>query len=568
MNNEVFSSLLLVTMALASLAGCAAENNADGSDTTRYLQKLEQQNNIDYDTIQNTRGAYITSMCYTQTKETDGSLHNPCYSCHSKGREPNYYNDSTLQKEYSFPPTQLKNPFGNLFKDRSAAVANISDQSILDYVRRSNYFNQQGEIALALNLPDDWQGYRPDIYFNFDSAGFDRSPAGDYTGWRAFRYYPFLGTFWPTNGSADDVMIRLDAAFMQDDSGVFDTDIYRLNLSIVEALVKQKTIILEQSVDETRFAVDLNQNGQLDRAQTIKIAAPGKMSYVGRAKRLLQQGKLHLAAGLFPENSEFLHSVRYLDRDENSGKVQMAARMKELRYARKYGWKTYSELQRIASAELYEAQANDADQGVLATFRGNFEQGMKNEQGWVYQGFIEDRQGALRPQTQEETLYCMGCHSHLGATTDSIFSFARKLEGVDQDDVLYGWNHWSQKGLAGIPEPKVNYLKAGEQYEYSFYLKNNHSGNEFRNNAEIEARFFDADGNINPQALDALHDDIAQLLLPSSERALLLNKGYRVMVEEQSFIHGRDANIAPMQHVLREVAPEAPTGIEQVIVRE
>lgn len=550
------------------LTGCANENAPDDSATAQYLKKLEQDNHIDYDKIVNTPGAYIMSMCYTRTQDDNGSLHNPCYTCHTKGKEPNYNNDSNLQKEYSFPDKMRVNPFSNLFKDRSEAVANISDEDILNYIRQSNYFDDQGQVTLAQNLPDDWQGYRPDSQFNFDAQGFDHSSDGSYTGWRAFRYYPFLGTFWPTNGSTDDVMIRLGDAFRQDENGQFDIDVYRLNLSIVEAVVKQKNITLEQVVDETRFAVDLNQNGQLDMAQSIQFASMKKMSYVGRARLLLQQGKRHLAAGLFPENTEFLHSVRYIDWNEGSKKIEIAARMKELRYAIKYSWKTYSELQRIATTELFEAQANDISQGILETFRGNFEQGMNNEQGWVYQGFIEDRQGELRPQTREETLYCMGCHSGLGATTDSTFAFARKLEGNDPDDASYGWNHWSQKGLAGIPEPQVNYLNAGKQFEYSFYLQNNHSGNEFRNNHEVEAKFFDAGGNIKPQAVDALHDDIAQLLLPGSERALRLDKGYRAMVEEQSFVYGRDANITPMQNVLRKVAVEATTGIEQVIVHE
>jgi hypothetical protein len=37
------------------------------------------------------------------------------------------------------------------------------------------------------------------------------------------------------------------------------------------------------------------------------------MSYVGEAADLLKQGKLHLAAKMFPEGTEFVHSVRYLD---------------------------------------------------------------------------------------------------------------------------------------------------------------------------------------------------------------------------------------------------------------
>ena len=46
----------------------------------------------------------------------------------------------------------------------------------------------------------------------------------------------------------------------------------------------------------------------------------------------------------------------------------------------------------------------------------------------------------------------------------------------------------------------------------------------------------------------------------SRSRALDLNKAYWTIVREQSFIRGRDANLAPMQNVYRRVDPNtAPT---------
>ena len=59
----------------------------------------------------------------------------------------------------------------------------------------------------------------PDVQFAFDDHGYDHHPDGTPTGWRAFAYYPFVGTFFPTNGSADDVLVRLDAALREDDAG-------------------------------------------------------------------------------------------------------------------------------------------------------------------------------------------------------------------------------------------------------------------------------------------------------------------------------------------------------------
>ena len=567
-----FVSMVMVTGAAALLyLGCADNSENESTDVKQsFLRSLEKENNISYEGTTNTDGAYITSMCYTKVKDPDGSLHNPCYSCHTKGKEPNYYNDADLQTGYPFPETMLQNPFSNLFKDRSAAVDAMSDEEILAYIRRSNYFDANGTIALAQMLPSAWEGYRPDCYYNFDAAGFDHAPDGSYTGWRAFRYYPFLGTFWPTNGSTDDVLIRLPEAFRQDANGRESIEVYQLNLAIVEAVVKQKDIALESAVDEKAYGVDLNQNGVLDEAQSI-VFDPSeyftKMSYVGMAKAALSEKRVHLAGGLFPEGTEFLHSVRYVDVDDAAQSIKMAARMKELRYARKEQWKTYSELARAADAELFEAQINGTAQGVLATFYGNYERGFENPQGWVYQGFIEARNGALRPQTREETINCMGCHSHLGATTDSVFAFPRKFEGTDMHEKMYGWNHWSQKGLVGIPEPKMRYINHGEQYEYSFYLQNNHSGNEFRNNDEVKAKFFNADGSLKNDQIAKLHDDVSILLFPSRSRAIALDKGYKAMVQEQSYIYGRDANVKPMQNVYRTIEPEQETGITQAVVK-
>ena len=553
-------SLLLVSSAYAS------------PTKAEYIQSLERANHIHYQRIDNERAAYITSMCYTQVE--DNQTHrtfNPCYSCHTKGKTPNYTNDSDLQLEYNFPMEILKNPYTNLFKDRRAAVAEISDAAILKYVRGSNYFKDDGSIALASMLPKDWRGYRPDCYYHFDAQGFDYDPQGALTGWRAFRYYPFLGTFWPTNGSTDDVLIRLPKLFGTTMDGHFDTETYALNLSIVEAVVKQKTIPLSHAIDEAQYGVDLNQNGQLDRAKRIVFSDKNffrNMSYVGQAKAALQRGQIHLAGGLYPEGTEFLHSVRYLDWDDHAGSVTMAARMKELRYARKTEWQTYSDLDRGAKSELWESEVNQQSQTQAEIWQGNYEEGLQTGTGWVYQGFIEDKQGVLRPQTHEETINCMGCHAGVGATTDSTYAFPRKLEGTDPHGVEYGWNHWSQKGLKGVHEPKASYLGHPHVYEYSFYLRQNHSGNEFRDNDEVQRTFFDANGTLKTGMISRLHDDISLLLLPSKKRALGLDKGYKVMVGEQSFIYGRDANVAPMSHVFKTIKRGQPTHIRTPIVQE
>lgn len=167
--------------------------------------------------------AYIPSQCYTKTvdEKNENILYNPCFSCHTLNKEPNFtLSDADLQEGYDFPKDALKNPWTNLFKDRTNEVAKISDEEILKYIRVDNYKNQNGEIILKSKLENlnetwdannnkKWDGYIPDIYFNFNEEGFDLDNSGKFTGWRVFAYQPFLGTFWPTNGSTDDVMIRL-----------------------------------------------------------------------------------------------------------------------------------------------------------------------------------------------------------------------------------------------------------------------------------------------------------------------------------------------------------------------
>jgi hypothetical protein len=65
--------------------------------------------------------------------------------------------------------------------------------------------------------------------------------------------------------------------------------------------------------------------------------------------------------------------------------------------------------------------------------------------------------------------------------------------------------------------------------------------------------------------LDALHADLSVLLYPSEERALALNKAYKLTVDEQSFKWGRDAVVKPPVNIHEEVEPDQPTGIEDMI---
>ncbi|MBU1668443.1 hypothetical protein KKC13_08470 [bacterium] len=519
--------------------------------------------------IVNNKAAYIPSQCYTKTKDDDGRLHNPCMNCHVHSNRPNYMDDWELQECLLFSEYSKVNRFSNLFKDRRDEVNAISDETILNYVRKENYFNDKKQIILAeqlQNLPSrwdfndnkKWEGYVPDCYFNFDNEGFDKNQQGEFTGWRAFGYYPFLGTFWPTNGSTDDVLIRLPKAFqMMDES--FDTQTYKVNLAIVEAMIKESNITIEE-VNESRWGIDLNKNGELDNSTQItyqwKPLNHEYMSYVGDAKKLYDEGKFHIAAGLYPEGTEFLHTVRYIDVHQKNKSIAMSPRMKELRYAKKYGWNSYPQIQNGMTAEVKERH-DFPDR--LKTVLGNMEEGLDNGYGWKYQGFIEDKEGYLRPQTYEETLYCIGCHSTIGAVVDSTFVFPRKF---DHTQAQMGWSHWSQlkNGFKNIKEP----ILADGRYEYSLYLQNNHSGDEFRDNMEVMEKFFESNGTTKISELETLHNDISHLIVPTMSRAIQLNKAYKVIVEEQGYIYGRDAHVKPVIHVHKEVEIDQKTGLEAV----
>jgi hypothetical protein len=579
------SYYLLATVLL--FAGCSSDTPAGDDNTT--FSPLPEANASLYETdqvftdvtamtVKNSYGAYVTSQCYTKTEESDGNVHNPCFTCHVNSVEPNYIDDAALQESYAFSEATYKNPWSNLFVDRTDAVAAVSDAAILAYVRGDNYFDANGSIMLGeilKHVPDAWDynhdgqwgGFVPDCYFAFDGEGFDRDPGGDYTGWRAFAYYPFPGTFWPTNGSTDDVLIRLPEVMRQTKEGVFDKEVYKLNLAIVEALIKRSDIAIEP-VDEKVYGVDLNQNGTLDNTSKVvyRWAAPSydfetkrfynyAMYYVGRAQDAQIDNALHMAPGLYPEQTEFLHTVRYLDVDAN-GSVGMAPRMKELRYGRKSAWNTYPQLSNAAQAEIKD---KDAFPNRLRTITGNEETGLNTGLGWVYQGFIEDKEGYLRPQSYEETLFCIGCHSGIGAVVDSTFVFPRKFDGGAKQ---MGWYHWTQSdsGFQEIKEPVL----ADGRYEYTLYLEANHAGDEFRGNDEVTARFFDGNGSLIPSEIEALHSDISRLIVPSKARAMMLNKAYRVIVEEQGYIYGRDAHVAPAANVHQQVAVDTPTGIKAV----
>ena len=454
----------------------------------------------------------VPPQCYTRTVDAQGRVHNPCFTCHTKGREPNYVNDADLQTSYDFSPNDQTNPFTNLFVDRSALIARIPDDEILRWVRTSNY---------PPELPVGWTGYRPDAAFSFDELGFDHRADGTTTGWRAYAYTPLPGSFFPTNGSIDDALIRLPEEYRQRADGTPDLGTYLANLAVVQHVVRDRD-------------------------------ARGR-SWAGRAGVLQKEGRAPLVPGLFPIGTELLHSVRYLD--IRAGRVGMAARMKELRYAKKTSWLTYADHLGKAHEEELEKKRNGARARVV---EGDG-RSVDNGRGWRYVGFIEDERGALRPQTHREAATCVGCHGGIGSNVDSAISFQRQLP---ETSFQRGWAHPTQSEHVPVAEPKL----ADGRGEYALYLAQNGAGDELRANDEVLQRFFDARGELRADAVARIRDDVAYLLLPSPERALRLDKAYLTIVREQSFELGTTPVVTPATEVHHALADGASTGIAAPLV--
>lgn len=562
---------LMVSVIMMFLSACNQATNVSMVSADTQTKQLSYPELIEasykYRNLNNP-APYIPPQCYTVTKDKNGKVHNPCYACHTASTRPNYVDDGELQLVHAFSLDPRTNHWLNLFKDRRHAMAAISDDEIRQYIRRSNYFDLQGNIKLQsvlqhppqlwdANNNQRWDGYIPDAWFNFDNQGFDHDRQGKPTGWRAYAYYPFPGIFWPTNGSTNDVLIRLDLPFRQNSKGEYDARVYDVNLAIVEAMVREQDVRIDPVDEHALGEVDIDKNGSIGIASKIVYDwAPLKnrqMWYVGKAHELQQQGKLDIAAGLFPVGTEFLHTVRYLDVDEH-GDIKLSAHIKEVRHARKRQWLNYAWLKNHADAEVKEK--NDFP-NRLRTVRGNQEIGVSNGQGWTYSAFIEDADGELRPQSHEELSFCVGCHGGIGATVDGIFSYPRRF---GYDSYQHGWQHWSQKSFKGVKEP----LRMDGKGEYSLYLERNHAGDEYRANQEVIERFFDKDGQLKPAMLAAMQQDISRLLWPSPQRAMQLNRAYRVTVKEQSFIHGRAALISPPSEVHRQLDEEQPTGVTEI----
>jgi hypothetical protein len=527
------AAALLATISSAALlrAVSSPKRVADEADTTQAATPFDPLAlaKASIRKIGN-REAPIPLQCYTKTEGRS----NPCWTCHTTPRFPNLMDDWELQKEYAFSKEGMTNHWTNIFVDWSKRGVELDDERVLAYVREDNH----AALKAALATRADYHGYRPDLDFRagFDESGFAR----DGSGWRAFRFKPFPGAFWPTNGSTDDVMIRLPAAF-RSLAGKPSLAAYRANLAILEASFASDPKLASKAVrwpteplDEVALAVDLDGDGTRSQAEWL-AGLPER--YVGDARGV------NVRRTLYPAGTEFLHSVRYLDPDAPN---QLAVRMKELRYSKKV-----REVDDWAILRQYEKEFDEKDEGKLPVFAGDPLVGLRNDFGWMLQGFIEDEAGRLRLQTHEEHLACMGCHSNLGVTLDQTFTFPRKLPGAA------GWRY---QDLRGVPDvPQLGHTKP----EFLTYLERSRAGDEFRANDEVITRFVAGDQVNEAEVRRAAvggDRDLTHLIMPSRPRALALNRAYMALVREQRFEFGRDVFPSAADKVHRSITQES-TGL-------
>jgi hypothetical protein len=465
--------------------------------------------------------APVPPQCYTKT---DG-VHNPCFTCHqlydreTDGRL-NGLDDGSLQGEYEFSDVGTTNHWTNLFVDRREWLASIDDEVVQRYVDEDNYSSLRARLEAA-----GFRGYIPDLrdYAEGRAAFDEQGLARDGSGWVAFNYKPFPGTFWPTNGATDDVLVRLPREF-RELGGALSRDAYYVNLILLELNLKDEQSAELWPVDEHALGVDLDGSGALGTATTIKK----RSHYVGDAKEIA------LEFQQFPTGAELLHSVRYLGLGADE-RITVPRRMKELRYMKKL-----RALPRYVLDSSYANERKEKLLGELPNYAHLGDGGFDNGFGWSIAGFVEDYEGELRPQSYEEGMFCMGCHSAIGTTLDSTFSFVRKVPGGA------GFGYINLVGMPDAPsrgEPGVGEILA--------YLRRAGGGSEFRENSEMRARWFKADGTVDEDKVRAA--DVYTLLAPSARRALDLNKAYLHIVRHQSFRLGRDATWTPVTNVLSNV---------------
>jgi len=533
---SAFTSFSMIALTLV-ISACSDDNpisknvsgheilNIDQSTTKQFPYQegndIPAMAYIEHNEVYN-HETVIPPQCYTKT---DG-VNNPCYACHQTNtadkERSNKMNDGSLQGEYQFSDLGVTNHWKNLFVDRRPLIKNISDQQIQHWTKQDNYT----DFIEKQQNDKNWRGeYTPIKNLAYPERAFDQQGlAKDGSHWVAFNYKPFPSTFWPTNGSTSDAMIRLPKAF-RELNGQYSQDVYFANLALVEMAMKDTQHTTLPAISEQDIGVDLNGDKVLtQRINSIKR----QNNYLGDASHI------KLAHTLYPQDTEFLHTVRYLGVNDD-GTIYNAPRMKEVRYMKKHRFKT---VQSLASEYYLEQKEKNSEN--LPQVKQQGDKGINTGFGWTVNGYIENEHGELRHQYDQELAFCSGCHKTIGSTLDQTFSFPRKVDGVK------GWGYQNLASQHDAPN------RGETKGEFLTYFERVGGGDEFRQNTEMLSRWFRKDGTVNVEKVQGVNN-IYQLIMPSAERALKLNKAYLTIIKEQSYLFGRDAMLSKATNVLETI---------------
>jgi hypothetical protein len=363
--------------------------------------------------------------------ETGYGTQNACKYCHTNYLADIQHGNALPLAEdqilYSFPSPNLNrvnwkniiHPEEILLRleEEKIAIPKAGDPENLSYVRTDNWreayrkarrckddtWNNPSNASSDLQL---FPALNPDDLFPFvaddrtgggrhgyiDEEGFVRNKENQITGWRAVNFFPYA-IFTPLTGSVSGIYIRLPKEFMTKD-GKTDLETYNMNLNLLEKNIKNSP------TDSSHYWGD---------AQDVEVVK-----------------------GFYPVGTEFAHPLHYVDLNAD-GEVGLrldglnrndepdyefpgtrSKRVKEIRYM--YKWKEVG----------LEDIGEDSEEETFVI--GHKTRGwIDNSTGWILAAYIENRDGDLRPQTTEELMQCLGCHSSVGNTVDAVWSFQRKL---------------------------------------------------------------------------------------------------------------------------------------------
>lgn len=426
------------SLLLSLLAGCGGEGaDSVATDVVSATPGMGLQGSRAIPVVNFTNPyPQVPAQCFI---ETSGGTQNACQYCHTNGayqaglgnNNPQAGLESRIgnfQIEYAFAPYDTTAPLAtvnrweNTLKPETLLTVvegmgiNPASWDMRTYVRTDNW---QAAYQQRPGDPKQWDagvqspfrlfpGLDPaDLPANSDgfvrsqqaSNGFFSDAQGWITGWRAINFMPY-GIFTPMTGAVSGIYIRLPETFMQREDGGFDLTTYAHNLDLLE------------------------------RAIQGRLLPDDSNTYRGMAKNV------PVERGLYPLGTEFAHPLHYVDvrADGTDASISpfpgtRSRRVKEVRYMYK-------------ARDWQPSQFRPGEKSEGTGVYGNDAQGwVDNGAGWLLAGYIEGKDGALRPQTREEMTQCIGCHSGItrtefptftsgtGNTVDSTWALPRKFAG-------------------------------------------------------------------------------------------------------------------------------------------